>query len=130
MNEAQELLPVIRWYWQGLSVKPGGEEVKCPRRLNQQQGRRAAFGILAANGWASIEIHADDRLVVMEARKPGPDKDDLGPQVAMALHAIGWPMTIAGHSPTDRVRARLVGRGSAPSAETFAACVVGETSVE
>jgi hypothetical protein len=96
MNEARELLPVIRWCWQGRSVTPDGNEVKCPKRLNQQQGRRAAFGILADNGWAMIDIQPDDRLVVMEARKPGLDKDDFGPQVAKALHAIGWPMAFAG----------------------------------
>jgi len=96
MNEARELLPLLRWYWRGQSVRPNGEEVKCPRRLDQQQGRRAAFGILAANGWARIDIQPDDRLVVMEARKPGVDRDDLSPQVAKALDAIGWPMTIAG----------------------------------
>ena len=94
--EARELLPVIRWCWNGQSVTPDGAEVKCPKRLNQQQGRRAAFGILADNGWATIDIQPDDRLVVMEARKPGRDKDDFGPQVAKALHAIGWPMAIAG----------------------------------
>ena len=95
MNEARELLPVIRWCWNGQSVTPDGAEVKCPKRLNQQQGRRAAFGILADNGWAMIDIQPDDRLVVMEARKPGLDKDDFGPQVARALHAIGWPMAMA-----------------------------------
>ena len=95
MNEEEELLPVIRWYWKGRAVRPDGEEVKCPKRLNQQQGRRAAFGILADNGWAIIDIQPDDRLVVMEARKPGLDKGDFGPQVAKALHAIGWPMAIA-----------------------------------
>jgi hypothetical protein len=95
MNEARELLPVLRWCWKGQSVTPDGEEVRCPKRLNQQQGRRAAFGILADNGWAMIDIQPDDRLVVMEARKPGLDKDDFGPQVARALHAIGWPMAMA-----------------------------------
>jgi len=95
MNEAQELLPVIRWYCEGRSVRPDGEEVKCPPKLNQQQGRRAAFGILADNGWAMIDIQPDDRLVVMEARKPGLDPADFGPRVARALHAIGWPMAIA-----------------------------------
>ena len=96
MTEAQELLPVIRWCWKGQSVRPNGEEVKCPRRLNQQQGRRAAFGILAANGWATIDIEHDDRLVVMEARKPGLEKGDFAPQVARALRAIGWPIAPAG----------------------------------
>jgi len=96
MNEALELLPLIRWRLKGQSVAPDGDEVKCPKRLNQQQGRRAAFGILADNGWAMIDIQPDDRLVVMEARKPGRDKDDFAPQVAKALHAIGWPMAIAG----------------------------------
>jgi hypothetical protein len=96
MTESQEVLPVIRWYWKGQSVRPDGEAVKCPRRLNQQQGRRAAFGILAANGWATIDIQPDDRLVVMEARKPGLDAGDFGPQVARALHAIGWPVATAG----------------------------------
>ena len=98
MNEEQELLPVIRWHWKGQSVWPNGQGVKCPRRLNQQQGRRAAFGILADNGWAMIDIQPDDRLVIMQARKPGFDEDDFGPQVAQALHAIGWPMVIAGAS--------------------------------
>jgi hypothetical protein len=95
MNEARELLPVIRWCRKGRPVTPEGEDVKCPTRLNQQQGRRAAFGILADNGWAMIDIQPDDRLVVMEARKPGLDKGDFGPQVAKALHAIGWPMALA-----------------------------------
>lgn len=92
MNEQQELLPVIRWYRKGLSAGPDGEEVKCPRRLNQQQGRRAAFAILADNGWAGIEIQLDDQLVVMEARKPGLDQADFCREVAEALRAIGWPM--------------------------------------
>jgi hypothetical protein len=95
MHEARESLPVIRWCWKGQSVTPDGAGVKCPKRLNQQQGRRAAFGVLADNGWARIDIQPDDRLVVMEARKPGLDKGDFGPQVAKALHAIGWPMAIA-----------------------------------
>jgi hypothetical protein len=98
MTEAQELLPVIRWCWKGQPVRPNGEEVKCPRRLNQQQGRRAAFGILAANGWAMIDIQPDDRLVVMEARKPGLERGDFAPQVARALRAIGWPIAPAGSS--------------------------------
>jgi hypothetical protein len=92
VNEQQELLPVIRWYRKGQSAR---EEVKCPRTLNQQQGRRAAFAILADNGWAGIEIQLDDRLVVMEARKPGLDQADFGREVAEALRAIGWPMAIA-----------------------------------
>ena len=96
MKEEQELLPVIRWHSKGRSVRPNGEEVKCPRRLNQQQGRRAAFGILAADGWATIDIQPDDRLIVMEARKSGLDDDDFGPQVAQALHAIGWPVAMSG----------------------------------
>jgi hypothetical protein len=96
MNEEQELLPVIRWYWQGQPVRPNGEAVKCPRRLTQQQGRRAAFGILDASGWAMIDIQRDDRLVVMEAHKPGIDRGNLGPLVAEALRAIGWPMDTAG----------------------------------
>ena len=45
-----------------------------------------------------IDIQPDDRLVIMQARKPGFDEDDFGPQVAQALHAIGWPMVIAGAS--------------------------------
>jgi hypothetical protein len=94
MKEEQELLPVIRWSWQGQSVRPNGEGVKCPRRLNQQQGRRAAFGILAANGWTRIDIQPDDRLVVIEARKPGLDEGDFGPQVAKALNTIGWPIAL------------------------------------
>jgi hypothetical protein len=98
MTEAQELLPVIRWCWNGQPVRPDGEEVKCPRRLNQQQGRRAAFGILAANGWARIDIRPDDRLVVMEARKPGLEEGDFAPQVASALRVIGWPIAAAGSS--------------------------------
>ena len=92
MNEQQELLPVIRWYRNGQSAGPDGEEVKCPWRLNQQQGRRAAFGILSDNGWAGIEIQLDDQLVVVEARKPGLDQADFGREVAAALRAIGWPM--------------------------------------
>src|SRR5260370_12183149 len=95
MTEEQELLPVIRWCWQGQPVRPNGEAVKCPRRLNQQQGRRAAFGILAASGWAMIDIQRDDLLVVMESRRPGLDRGDLGPQVAEALRAIGWPIDTA-----------------------------------
>ena len=96
MREEHELLPVIRWYWMGQTLRPDGEQVQCPRRLNQHQGRRAAFGVLAGNGWARIDIQPDDRLVVMEARKPGPDQGDFGPQVAQALRAIGWPMVFAG----------------------------------
>ena len=98
MNEQQELLPVIRWYRNGRSATPDGEEIKCPWRLNQQQGRRAAFGILSDNGWAGIEIGLDDRLVVTEARKPGLDTADFAPEVAAALRAIGWPMATASSS--------------------------------
>jgi hypothetical protein len=96
MKEDQELLPVIRWFRKGESVRPDAKEVTCPRRLNQQQGRRAAYRILANNGWARIEIQPDERLVVVEARKPGREQDDFGPQVARALRAIGWPIAISG----------------------------------